>query len=413
MGGVRGVCSAVSAAFANQGGEVIIILQSNTLSLMYSGGTYYVQTHKERIDLLASLCNYYFVIQGAEGSRTEAQSAQKNGAIIIPIARTGGTAAELYSSMNCPDRVVSNDWKLLNLEQPKQLAEAAVKILKHLLHTSPLHIDEPSLHKTKSIDEVADTPFVAPLVANRYALLIGINEYNDKQSLNGCINDVALIQEVLNSFGILPSNITRLLDNQAKKAQIIATIQDLSEKIKDSDDVILYFSGHGRIMHDDNDMNNIASILSYDGEISSTELVDLLGTIKCSKTFILDSSYSGIMVRNFESSYGILKPYWNSLPPICKYNDMLFIASCKHNEVAKEQNIEGNVYEEFTYQFCNNVKLLVQKTQNMRDIQYVLELAAKQFHVRLNYHCNLSDFQYLVHTSRDTRARPRRKRSIL
>lgn len=80
---------------------------------------------------------------------------------------------------------------------------------------------------------------------NRYALLIGINHFADKdiKPLQGCINDVSLMQDMLSHyFKFEERNITRILDGMATKQQIIASIQELSSKVEEDDDVIIFFT---------------------------------------------------------------------------------------------------------------------------------------------------------------------------
>lgn len=68
----------------------------------------------ERREILARLASVYLVIEGGGGTAHEAQIAQAQGAIIIPVGRTGGCAQDLYRQIQCPDPRLQADWQTLN-----------------------------------------------------------------------------------------------------------------------------------------------------------------------------------------------------------------------------------------------------------------------------------------------------------
>ncbi|WP_338845281.1 caspase family protein [Massilia sp. W12] len=87
----------------------------------------------------------------------------------------------------------------------------------------------------------------------QWALLIGINEYQDKniRPLHGPVNDVAAMQEVLiKRWGFPAAQVKTLVNAQATRAAILQGLQDLQKHSAPGDDLLIYFSGHGSSAHD-------------------------------------------------------------------------------------------------------------------------------------------------------------------
>ncbi len=88
-----------------------------------------------------------------------------------------------------------------------------------------------------------------PAWADRYALLVGINEYAIKSaSLKGCETDAKGMKEVLvKKFGFADDaqHLQMLLSREATKANIMAGLKWLQTSAKPNDSVVFFFSGHG------------------------------------------------------------------------------------------------------------------------------------------------------------------------
>jgi hypothetical protein len=95
---------------------------------------------------------------------------------------------------------------------------------------------------------------------NKYALLIGINNYSatleDKASekfikrgikdLNGPVNDVNAIENLLQAkFGFKSAFVKEILNEKATRDNIIGSIGELLEKTKKDDVVFFFYAGHG------------------------------------------------------------------------------------------------------------------------------------------------------------------------
>lgn len=105
----------------------------------------------------------------------------------------------------------------------------------------------------QDVDKVIDDRLFKPsLTGVKRALLIGINYLNDPYNkLNGCINDVQNIKQLLiTKFGYKAENIILLSDNQTgelypSKQNIINHINKIVALLKSGDTLFLHYSGHG------------------------------------------------------------------------------------------------------------------------------------------------------------------------
>ncbi len=76
------------------------------------------------------------------------------------------------------------------------------------------------------------------------ALLAGCNQYRGNQ-LQGCINDIILIQQWLHQNGWKSSEITMLLDKDMTAAKLKTALKKLLTGNKPGDTIIFWYSGHG------------------------------------------------------------------------------------------------------------------------------------------------------------------------
>ncbi len=96
----------------------------------------------------------------------------------------------------------------------------------------------------------------------RRALLVGINDYPDPASrLDGCVNDVFRMSEVLQELGFDAGDIRIALNERATAAGIRERLEWLVDGMGDGDERVFYYSGHG------------AQIPAYDeaGEVDSND----------------------------------------------------------------------------------------------------------------------------------------------
>lgn len=81
---------------------------------------------------------------------------------------------------------------------------------------------------------------------NRRALLVGINDYPDPANkLEGCVNDVFMMSSVLQESGFDPAEIRVVLDDRATTQGIMDRLHWLLDGVRDGDERVLFYSGHG------------------------------------------------------------------------------------------------------------------------------------------------------------------------
>ena len=81
-----------------------------------------------------------------------------------------------------------------------------------------------------------------------FALIIGINNYDNLRKLHGAVPDAKAVQEYLMDHLKVPEEqIRTLLDLKATREAIITTFQELrrDERIQENDPILIYYAGHG------------------------------------------------------------------------------------------------------------------------------------------------------------------------
>ena len=154
----------------------------------------------------------------------------------------------------------------------------------------------------------------APLAARaadagvRRALLIGINRYSAVPGLQGSVNDVESMREILISrYGFEPRNITMLTDEAATRAAMMAALEKLVDDTGPADTVYLHYSGHGSQVEDlsGDEVDHLdETLVPQDGrsgtvrDIVDDELAAILARLKAkSAIIVLDSCHSGTATR--------------------------------------------------------------------------------------------------------------------
>jgi hypothetical protein len=149
----------------------------------------------------------------------------------------------------------------------------------------------------------------------RFALQVGIDDYDHVNKLNGCVQDILDMKDVLiETFGFPAENIQTLTNKEATHEAIIKAFKThLIENAKKYPDavVIFQYSGHGSQAYDGNGDESdgldetLVPVDSRDREnkhfdITDDELNDLfeeLSQFTPNITFILDSCHSGSATR--------------------------------------------------------------------------------------------------------------------
>ena len=149
-----------------------------------------------------------------------------------------------------------------------------------------------------------------------YGLIIGIDQYDDPQiqTLDNPVNDSKALYHVLNTYYSFTSQNLQLLENPTR-AEIIDALDQLSQKITETDHVLIFYAGHGIWNEQLNQgywLPADASLETKSAWLSNSTIRDYLGGIKSKHTLLIsDACFSGgiLKERGVESSKVILELY--------------------------------------------------------------------------------------------------------
>lgn len=151
-----------------------------------------------------------------------------------------------------------------------------------------------------------------PTSATKRALLIGINRYQVLPTLNGSLNDIETMRQVLTTrWGFQPQHIAMLTDQAATRTGILAAFERLVQEAGPSDMVYVHYSGHGSQVEDLNgdetDDHLDETLVPHDGrtpsvpDITDDELEAIVARLKArSILIVLDSCHSGTATRSLD-----------------------------------------------------------------------------------------------------------------
>jgi len=137
---------------------------------------------------------------------------------------------------------------------------------------------------------------------NSWALIIGIDKYENVQNLNYAVKDAESINEILiNTFDFPRDNVFILINKEATKQNIIQAFSDITKNAQGRDRVVIYFAGHGQTM-DLPEGGEMGYLLPVDGTddlfVSSIAMDDLKRISLMSKAkhllYLIDACYGGI-----------------------------------------------------------------------------------------------------------------------
>jgi len=140
-------------------------------------------------------------------------------------------------------------------------------------------------------------------VGKYFALVVGIDQYSGKwMPLQNAVNDARAVAGILDSLYQFNEIIT-LYDQQATREQIIQQLEWLVNNVKEEDNVLIFFSGHGYLEKRLNRGFWIpadATTLSTAGYLSNSVLQDFLSGISSKHTLLVsDACFSGDIFRGY------------------------------------------------------------------------------------------------------------------
>jgi hypothetical protein len=235
------------------------------------------------------------------------------------------------------------------------------------------------------------------ILPKKRALLVGINDYQSINDLQGCVNDVTNVRHILKTwFGFTNNDIRMLTDDRATKKNILDRLGQMVKAAEPGDTVVFHFSGHGSQIRDreNDELNDHMDelICPYnmnwdDGYITDDLFRSILDQLKdgVKMEIILDSCHSGTGTRDLVldppggSGQKVLVKNRYLKPPVdieCRYqgdedkmkpvrsfrsdpeiilNHVLW-AACRDNQTSADAFIDGSYNGAFSYYFCKHIR---------------------------------------------------------
>ena len=150
-----------------------------------------------------------------------------------------------------------------------------------------------------------------------YALIIGINEYKDKSivQLDNPVNDAKELGQILNTYYTFERENAIVLTNPTR-TQIIESFDELSLKINERDQLLIFYAGHGiwdERLNQGFWLPSDASLNSKAQWLSNSTIRDYVGGIKSKHTLLItDACFSGSIFKEravFTNSKAMLEMY--------------------------------------------------------------------------------------------------------
>jgi len=137
-----------------------------------------------------------------------------------------------------------------------------------------------------------------------HALIIGINRYQEWPHLRTAVNDVKGLKTILvKRYGFSDERIVLLMDREATRGKIINDLRKLASGLKDDDNLLVYFAGHGQL----DDLTGDGYWIPVEGkqkDPASWVAHSSIKNILCSEkvrgkniVVVADSCYSGTLLR--------------------------------------------------------------------------------------------------------------------
>jgi peptidoglycan/xylan/chitin deacetylase (PgdA/CDA1 family)/uncharacterized caspase-like protein len=154
-----------------------------------------------------------------------------------------------------------------------------------------------------------------------WAVIIGVNDYQNWPKLRYAVNDATAVEETLvNKFGFKRDHIRKLIDRDATRQRIMQVLGDEFtdvNKIQREDRVFFFFAGHGAT-RTFGDGRQIGFIVPVDADrenyvstaISMTQLRDASDLIAAKHIyFVMDSCYSGLALSRGAGAFSRDRTY--------------------------------------------------------------------------------------------------------
>lgn len=228
---------------------------------------------------------------------------------------------------------------------------------------------------------------------SKFALLVGINYIGTQNELQGCINDVLNMKNILETkFGY--KNFTVLTDNtdvKPTKNNIMQNLKSLISNSQNYSEILFHYSGHGTQVADKNndevDRKDEALVpldFMSSGFILDDDLYTIIKDAKCNTKIILDSCHSATCidlpyVSLFNSAGKLATQRKDKNTSINTRYDIFMISGCR------DEQTSSDIYDIATKKNCGALtNALVNLLTNNSNIS--LSLLLSSLNVILKYY---------------------------
>ncbi|MDQ0254127.1 hypothetical protein J2S74_001500 [Evansella vedderi] len=165
----------------------------------------------------------------------------------------------------------------------------------------------------------------------KFTVVVGIESYKNVNKVLYASNDALAFRNAMITNGCVAENVRVLLNEDATTPSIMSTLQRLTYEVKDNDEVIFFFAGHGEIF------SNQQYLITYETHYSdipntALSLDKLFGLMRnfTRVTFFLDSCHSGMPIKTLQRSSEELTR--DPFEAIKTMEYQVAFASCKNGE---------------------------------------------------------------------------------
>ncbi|HTN47106.1 MAG TPA: caspase family protein [Flavipsychrobacter sp.] len=135
--------------------------------------------------------------------------------------------------------------KSLNEAQVDALFEKDLSINQRGLEMENVEATDNEGYNPNDYDKIPVKEKAVETSGKVFGLLVGINNYDKINKLNGCVNDIKKVHSYLSARTDINTDIKLLLDADASKKNIVAAFNKHLAKATKNDTVLVYYSGHG------------------------------------------------------------------------------------------------------------------------------------------------------------------------
>jgi hypothetical protein len=171
----------------------------------------------------------------------------------------------------------------------------------------------------ETVDE--NLEYLSNLYNDSWAVIIGINQYDNMKDLKYAVSDAADIKEMfINKYDFKEDHIKLILDKEATRGNITRGFSKMLKQAGENDRVVIFFAGHGETFTAPNG-GNMGYLIPTDGDLDDLYLTSIsmnqlyeIAAISSAKhiLYLVDACYSGLAISQ---SRGISK---NTAPSYLK-----------------------------------------------------------------------------------------------